>query len=209
MPIEPLQAIQELQTQPAQFLARYPVRIFGDPSGSHVSSYRIEDSVASLRPSKVLRTHSMQATQSFQIRARGSALGNPPNSVWFDAHSVKMFDNHRPSDSGIYTLPVTGGPNLMLTGQLSGCAFAIEDKGDGSLVVAHIRPTPQGLDAATLQSALQQSPGWTTVYGRDDYSAMRVVSIVGVRVSGRWHIWAQKQDGTTGDYQIRSVKQLI
>jgi hypothetical protein len=208
LPITPSQALQELQTQTSSFLGRYPVRIFGDPSGSQVSSYRIEDGGASQRPGTVLRTHSMQATQMFQVRARGSAFGNPAGSVWFNAHSVKMFDSNQLANIGTYTLPVAGGPDLMLTGQLSGCAFAIQDNGDGSLVVAHIQPG-QHVDAVTLQRTLQNTPGWTTVYGREDYGQDRVASIVGGRVNGRWRIWVQKQDRTSGDYQIRSVKQLV
>ena len=178
MPITPSQALQELQMQTATFLGRYTVRIFGDPTGSHVSSYRIEDGAASFRPGTVLRTHSMQPTQSFQIRARGAALGNPAGAVWFDAHSVKMFESTQLSLITTYTLPVAGGPDLMVTGQLSGCAFAIADNGDGSLVVAHIRPNQESLDAVTLHQILKKSASWTTVYGRDDYGQDRVASIV-------------------------------
>jgi hypothetical protein len=209
MPITPAQALLELQTQTNAFLSRYVIRIFGDPSGSHVASYRIEDGGASQRPGSILRTAHMHTTQLFQVRAQRAAAGNnPPGAVWFTAHSVKMFESNNIAGIGTYTLPVVGGPDLMLTGQLSGCSFAIHDVGDGSLVVAHIRPS-QYLTAETLHNVLQKTPYWTTVYGRDDYSQDRAVSIVGARIGGRWRVWAQKQDRTTGDYEIRKVKQLI
>ncbi len=209
MPITPAQALLELEHQTNTFLSKYAVRIFGDPSGSHVASYRIEDGAPSERPGSILRTKNMHTTQSFQVRARAAAAGNnPAGSVWFTAHSVKMFHSDNISAIGTYTLPVAGGPNLMVTGQLSGCSFAIHDVGDGSLVVAHIQPGTH-LAARPLQHALQAIPDWTIVYGRDDYSHDRVATIVGARVGGRWHIWVQKQDRTTGDYQIRKVEQLI
>jgi hypothetical protein len=208
MPTTPSEALQQLQTQTESFLSKYPVRIFGDPTGSQVSNYRIEDGGASQRPGSILHTAHMHATQMFLIKAQGAAVGNPAGSVWFTAHSVKMFESNNPSAIGTYTLPVATGPGLMVTGQLSGCAFAVHDNGDGSLVVAHIRPGQQ-LDPTTLHRTLKKTDYWNVVYGREDYSADRRASIVGCRVGGRWSIWAQKQDGTTGDYRVRKVKRII
>jgi hypothetical protein len=205
--ITPSQAQFQMQTQPQAFLEKYPVRIYGDPTGSHVTRFRIEDAGSSQRPGAILGTHSMHATQLFAIKPSGTAHGNPPGATWFDAHSVKMFDTATDLAAiGTYTLPVIGGPNVMVTGHLSGCSFAIHDNGDGSLVVAHIRPSPH-IDALTLQSTLGKTAYWTVVYGRHDYPG-QVASIVGSRIAGRWHVWGQKQDDLTR-YSIRSVKKLI
>jgi hypothetical protein len=87
MPINPTQALFQLQTQPQAFLEKFSVRIYGDPDNSRVAQYRIEDAGASQRPGSALGTLNMHATQRFAIRARGSAAGNPAGSVWFDAHS--------------------------------------------------------------------------------------------------------------------------
>jgi hypothetical protein len=206
MPTTPTQALYELQTQPQAFLERFTVRIFGFPTNSQVAKYRIEAGGVSQRPGSILGTLNMHATQLFEIRAIGAAFGNPPGSVWFDAHSVKMFDSINLAALGTYTLPTVGGPDVMVTGQLSGCAFAIHDNGNGSLVVAHIRPSVN-INALTLQHTLQNIPYWTVVYGRDNYAGQRVASIVGCRAGGQWHVWAQKQDDTS--YDVRSVKKLI
>jgi hypothetical protein len=209
MPINPTQALDLLYRQPEQFLKRYPVRIFGDPTGSHVSQYRIEErhQLSSYRPGSVLGTLNMHETQLFEIRAQDSAMGKPPGSVWFDAHSVKMFESNKPHDIVIYRLAGTG-PDLMVTGQLSGCSFAIRDNGNGSMDVAHIRPNAQ-LTSEILQSTLQRTGAWHIVYGREDYSSQRRASIIGVRVGIQWQIYAQKQDGTTEDYRVKKVKRLI
>lgn len=210
MPISPSQALNMLQNQPETFLRKYPVRIFGDPTGSHVAHYRLEDGGASQRPGSRLGTLRMHATQLFEIRSRGAAFGNPAGSVWFQAHSVKMFSSSDPNAIGTYTLPAAGGPDLMVTGQLSGCAFAIHDNGGGSFVVAHIRPhDASGNTAEVLHGTLRNTGYWNIVYGRGDYSRDRRASIIGVRRAGQWHIYAQKQDGTTGDYSVRKVKQLV
>ena len=143
MRVTPSQAIAQLATNPSSFLRKYPVRIFGDPKGSHVASYRIEDSGDSTRPGRRVLSSRRDETQRFDIRPRGVAFGNPAGSVWFDAHSVKMFEGRSPYEIGVYTLPAREGPNLMVTGQLSGCSFAIRDNGDGSYDVTHIRPNAQ------------------------------------------------------------------
>jgi len=150
----------------------------------------------------------MQATQKFNIQAGVAAIGNPANSVWFAAHSVKMWSIGNLHAITPYTLPVAAGPSLMLTGQLSGCAFAIHDNGDGSLVVAHIEPDAN-VSGALLDRTLSGIPYWDVVYGRSDYSGLRAASIVGARTAGRWRIWAQKQDRNSGDFTIRKVKRLI
>ena len=126
----------------------------------------------------------MHGTQKFEIRPRGvSAQGNPSGSVWFDAYSVKMFASNNAANAN-HELPATGGQNLMVTGQLSGCAFAIHDKGGGSLIVAHIKPGAGANDAMLLHQGLKNLPYWTVVYGREDYATdRRIVSVVGCRIA--------------------------
>jgi len=205
MPSTPQQALIALQADPMSFLRKYSVRIFGDPTGSHVSSYRIEEGQASTRRGQVLGSLRRHATQRFDIKARGSALGNPPNSVWFDAHSVKMFQSDRPHDIGVYRLPA-GGPNLMVTGQLSGCSFAIRENGDGTLDATHIQPS-RNVPAGLLNRTLKRTGEWTEVYGRENYSAAHRASIIGVRRAGSWRIFAQKQN--ENDFGVAKVKQLV
>ncbi len=126
--------------------------------------------------------------------------------MWFDAHSVKMFENGNPSAIGVYTLPAQAGPGLVVTGQLSGCSFAIRDNGDGTLDATHIRPS-QTLQGEALQQTLQATTGWNVVYGRENYSAQHRASIIGVRIAGAWQIYAQTQNAN--DYGVASVRRLV
>jgi hypothetical protein len=87
----------------------------------------------------------------------------------------------------------------MITANLTGCAVAMNDQGNGTLAIAHVRPNsdmlnpPQGaLDGAGVHSVLSKA-GWTAVYGRNDYAATRQVVVVGVRRAGHWNVYAQKQ----------------
>lgn len=147
MPITPAQALQMLRTDTEGFLNRYPVRIFGDPTASYQAKYRLEDATASLpagsvpqRPGSVLRHLRHHDTQLFNIKAGVSVGPNVAGAIWFDAHSVKMWDAAKPNNIVPYTLPAAGGASLMVTGELTGCSFAIHDNNDGSLLVTHIKP---------------------------------------------------------------------
>ena len=205
MPLSPNEAVQRLQFHTESFLAKYSVTIAGDPSGSQVTSFYIEDAGDSSRPGSILRTRNMHATQRFRIRPAG-ALGTV--TPVFQAHSVKMFKD---PPSGVYTyvLPVDTTPDLMVTGQLSGCSFAIRKNADGTLVVAHIQPQAGAGQAIQLQETLKNSGNWDIVYGKGDYAKhLRTVSIVGKRIGQRWHIWAQKQD-TDNHFSILKVKKLL
>ena len=65
----------------------------------------------------------------------------------------------------------------MLTGELTGCAFALHNRQNGAVVVMHVKPhlrTPgehpgAELRAQPLQTSLQQNPYWYVVYGGKDY----------------------------------------
>jgi hypothetical protein len=225
MPITPTQALQMLQTNTEAFLNRYPIRIFGDPSGSSAqANYRIEDATASLpagsvpqRPGSVLRHLHQHDTQLFFIKAGASAGPNVAGSAWLVAHSVKMWDAGKAHQVQPYTLPAVGGPSLMVTGELTGCSFAIHDNNNGSLVVTHIKPhllapgehAGAVLRAQPLQTSLQNNPYWDVVYGGKDYdTGNRRVAIIGCRTGTTWKIYAQKLENAM-PFTIRKVKKIF
>jgi hypothetical protein len=226
LPLTPWQALQELQANPENFLRHHSVRVWGDPGASGLMNFRIHDATTAVmgipqRPGSVLGNRHTHDTQQFQIRASGSVgVGgpNPPGAVWFAAHSVKMWDVGHPNDIQPYTLPIGGGgSNLMLTGELTGCAFAIHRNPDGSLVVTHIKPHTAGPgepDSATvhdkpLQSLLQKNDYWHVVYGGKDYDSYnRRVSIVGHRTAAGWKIYAQKLEGLQ-PFSVRKLTKIF
>jgi hypothetical protein len=208
MPINPDDAFNSLVNGTEAFLKTYPVRIFGHTGPSGISQYALENRGNSYRPGSILGTHKLHATESFNIRATAARL-HANNSHIFPAHSIHM-------DEGIDAMTLyqltNAGPNIMVTGQLSGCAFVIFQAGAHDVNVAHIKPV--GTTGPALAATLTNRYHNAFVYGataghgfynRDD----RVVSIIGIRdAGGSWKIYAQKHDATSGDYTIRSVYRI-
>jgi hypothetical protein len=216
------QAYAMLRNNTEAFLNRYPVRIAGDPRASHETHYRMEDATSSLanvpqRPGSVLRHLNQHDTRFFWIRhGRNLVPGPVAGTCWFNAHSVKMWDASKPNDVLPYTLPAAAGASLMVTGELTGCSFAIHDNHDGSLVVTHIKPhllvpgEHKGLEvrAKPLQKLLEANTFWDVVYGGKNYdSGQRRVSIVGCRTASGWKIYAQKLENLA-PHNVRTVKRI-
>lgn len=205
MPISLLIALELLKSNPQRFLTKYPIRIFGDVKPSSIETFFIEHRGDSFRPGALLGTHNFHNVESFNIRPASSRMAKEECKL-FAAHSISMSAG-RGKIVATYKLDESG-PNIMVTGQLSGCAFLIQTKGRG-LEVSHIKPV--GISGADLATTLGADHPDSFVYGvspSDGFydSCDRVVSIIGVRKSdGHWAIYAQKQDALTMDYRIRSV----
>ena len=208
MPMNPSIALYELRTNPKKFLKLYPVRIFGDINASGIKRYALENRGESKRPGSILRTKRLHTTEAFNVRAAAANM-HSDDAHTFSAHSVHM-------DVGInqmttYTLDNTG-PNIMVTGQLSGCAFVIQPNGN-SLDVSHVKPLAGNTGAALVITLKQNHPNafvYGATAGNGFYDSLdRVVSIIGMRSSaGAWSIYAQKHDKLTEDYRICSLYRL-
>jgi hypothetical protein len=119
-------------------------------------------------------------------------------------HNVRMIPSTEDidvSDIEAYTLG-PGGPDLMVTGQLSGCVLAVQ-KQAANLVVAHIQPGgkrqtgPMLRETIRLMGRFRGHGRVTRVFGiGKDYSAR--AHVVGVRTGGAWHLYAQQVAGGTG-----------
>lgn len=204
MPIAPQNAYNALMANPSNFLRRYPVRIFGSTGASGVVQYAIENRGASHRPGSVLGTHGWHDSESFNIKVSNQV----PNGHTFNAHSVHMDVGQ--ANMQFYRLPSIGGPNIMVTGQLSGCSFVFSPIAHSNDVnVAHVQPQV-GNSGATLRTNLAANHPNAFVFGISNQAgfyngANRAVSVIGVRQGGIWRFYSQKQDRTTGDYRVRSV----
>jgi hypothetical protein len=210
MPINPNVAFNSLMNGVEAFLKKYPVRIFGDVNASGVAQYAMENRGNSFRPGSILGTLNLHATESFNIRATAAGIHGPGSHV-FNAHSIHM--DVGIGAMGFYRLGAAG-PAIVVTGQLSGCAFVISPAGGNDLDVAHIQPVGAGVTGANLATTLKTNHPNAFVYGatagRGFYdNGDRVVSIIGVRGGGgAWRIYAQKHDRNSGDYTIRSVYRI-
>jgi hypothetical protein len=104
-------------------------------------------------------------------------------------------------------LPATGGPDLMLTSQLTGCTFGYGSQLPGSgCLASHIRPAGSGdgrrapgaltpLGKRALLSAVRGPLGaGATIL---ETSGQLKVSVVGQRVGGTWRFFKQVLDDAT------------
>ncbi len=209
MPIQPATALQSLIAHPKTFLSKYPIRIAGAKVASGIIQYYIynRDFGHSLRPGSVLRTQRMHDTECFYIDNQGMHGGHG-----FQAHSVEMVQSNVAAVP-FYTLPAAGGPDIMVTGALSGCTFLVDVGAGGAIQCAHLQPNGESGTALNNRMLGQHD----AVYGRNNYSHLhdaanvnsfdRTVTIIGVRRNGEWKVYAQKLD-TMQAMSIRSVHRI-
>lgn len=123
-----------------------------------------------------------------------------------NVHNVRMNPNTEALDiSAIPAYILDGaGPDIMVTGQLSACIFAIRQE-PGRLLVAHIQPGGGRQTGSTLRQTIKlmgrlaHATGGgrvTHVFGIPDYTAR--AHVVGLRSGGGWHIYAQCVASGTG-----------
>jgi hypothetical protein len=130
----------------------------------------------------------------------GSIVGGD-NKLYtkFNVHNVRMNPNTESLDISAIPAYVLdgGGPDMMITGQLSACIFAIRQE-PGRLLVAHIQPGGGRQTGQMLRQTIKLMghlviPGGggrvTHVFGLPDYPARAYV--LGLRTGGAWHIYAQ------------------
>lgn len=208
MPINPNIAFFDLVNNPEPFLKRYPIRIYGTVAPSGVAQYALENRGGALRPGSILGTKKLHGTEAFNIRATASGI-HAANSHIFQAHSVHMDLGYA---AMLYYRLNMMGPNIVVTGQLSGCTYVIQPAVGGGVDVAHIQPVG-GMTGATLAANIKANHPNAFVYGatagRGFYdSDKRVVSIVGVRIGGGWSLYSQKQDPAGQAFTIRSVYRI-
>ncbi len=210
----PALALQNLLEHPRRFLERHPLRIAGTQDPSGVLDYFMDAWAPNphpngplQRPGTVLGTWRNQNAVGFQI--------NPgrvhANGARFRAHSVQMVDVDDVNQLVHNPYVIHGGPNIMVTGRLTGCTFTVDDLGNGDIACAHLRPAGDA-SVALHDAALQL--GVSRAYGRRDYEHEvpgggydRSVTIVGVRRNGQWKIYAQQAD-MMRTYSVVSVHRI-
>ena len=89
------------------------------------------------------------------------------------------------------------GSDLMMTGQLTACSFAMLRKGN-SVFCMHLEPGSTTLkDGPSLEKEIVKNGRFAghaeklVVFGKSQYPDPNIAYIVGVRTSGKWSIYAQ------------------
>lgn len=204
MPLNAAELFEQLSNHPGKFLKEHPLSIaigknlasgvhdvylsekpIGDPGQLIVSDKDPEDmNAAFVAPFK------------HKFKAHVVPMITLPN--WDETKQGKSV----PLLSGSLLGP--GGPPIMVTGQLSGCAICMLDVKNGAgLLCAHIQPT--GNHGLQLQQALMadktgarfaaaaQAP--VIVYGKQNYRDSRSV-VLAVRKNGKWQVYTQLRNAS-------------
>ncbi len=214
--MRPTVAVAQLLASPRKFLRKYPLNISDDGTlGTSGPTNRVfvTNHTPGKRPGTILRTHRMHTAESFNINLTN--IGLPTGH---QINAVRIATTQSDQAASWYRLNTIGAA-LMVTCQLTGCAFVIRAAGVGgigAIECGHMLPTDLTTMAAietgeALNTRLVASGNYLAVYGRNSYDHQqngmydRNVAIIGVRRNGQWKIYAQKKDTQRG---IKSVHRV-
>lgn len=114
-------------------------------------------------------------------------------------------------------LPAVGGPNIMLTAQLTGCTVVCRPNPDGSADFSHYNlviggNTLQRDDMEAIAAA--HYGGGHSTFTKEEmrdvgvHSPATMANVVGWRRNGAWEFWAQIVESKGVQTQIREVRRL-
>lgn len=202
-----LSALSQLKANPIDFL-HFNIVMMGGPStsGEHQFYFGKHGRDRGPQPNGVQAYYKLNhvdsgITDTVQITCKNVRM--IPATEKFDFADIEAY-----SLDGM-------GADVLVTGQLSGCAFCILKLG-AYVAVAHIQPGGTRGTGANLQTLLQKSgrfhgfKNWrlTYVYGAASDYAVRAYA-VGIRRNGEWQIFGQAVSGSDMDAQVVSVKRMI
>jgi len=156
---------------------------------------------------------------NFELRlSKPGALNIPQGSPVFAA----VWSGYAGNTAKTASLPATGGPNIMLTAQLTGCTVVAKVNDDGSADFSHynLKVGANTLDEADMNAIAEAHFGGgqstmtkETIRGVGKHSQAVTANVVGVRKQGRWEFYVQmvesKAVGSSGTtWQIREVRKL-
>lgn len=193
-------ALYQLRNMPQSFLGTHLVVTAGAPqSGQRLYYFGYTD--LGFNPT-VTGNGFKFSTSAATLDTRQSGYDSQSYTA-LQVHNVRMIPATEDIDvSAIEPYVLDGtGPDIMVTGQLSGCVFCVRQE-PGRLIVAHIQPGGRRQGGAMLRNTLKlmgrfQGYGRIThVFGVGDYTAR--AHVLGVRTGGVWRIFGQKVNSGTG-----------
>ena len=153
--------------------------------------------------------------ESFRIADNAGIVG--ANAHQFNAHSIQMIRtaNVPPLNQIVgYVLDHTG-PNLMVTGMLTGCTFVMKANANRTAVrCAHLQPAQNmGADLnirCVNTAAFVGDAGPVRAFGRLKYADNTACTVIGVRrPAGAWDIYAQLLNRDNNQYRISDVEKIL
>jgi len=215
--VDVTEATAQLMDDPAGFLARNALTIGGGltlSSGLRIWTLAAAGTIkaATSGPgwtgTKTIRHWRAQVTPDTSNRPLFTRTVGTETQAEFRAFYVGMKQLGEDVQTTHFMLPATGGPDLMLTSQLTGCTFGVGSQvGGGGCLASHLQPagsgdgrrapgalTPIGKSAMRMAVSGPMGPGATIL----ETSGATKISVVGKRTNGNWAFSKQIRDDATG-----------
>lgn len=211
--------IQHFLTAPEQFMRSNVIRWAGaSPENQAVIDVAMLDVAGTGRHrtgSKFLGLGNAKANASkFELRWGGNV--NVPLPGGTPTFQVQ-WSGYKAGQGRDATLPVAGGPDIMLTPEFTGCTAVCRTNANGSGQFSHynLMNGANTLDDASMRAiADAQYGGGHTTLTKGDMRAHGKhtqgirTTVVGFRRNGRWEFWAQLREDKASGEQIRAVVRL-
>lgn len=156
---------------------------------------------------------------NFELRySQPGAINIPQGSPIFPA----VWSGYAGNTAKNASLPSAGGPDIMLTAQLTGCTVVAKVHADGSADFSHynLKVGNSTLDEADMNAIAEAHFGGgqstltkESMRATGKHSDAVTANVIGIRKAGRWAFYAQmvesKAVGNTGTtWQIREVRKI-
>jgi hypothetical protein len=216
-------ALAEMRSNPEDFLRHYQVQIAGGTPA--IVPQRHSDFVIAQAPDETysgFQTGLSGKLGQTKERPRLRISMANPNQVAgqgeaiFQAYYIGMSEMGGGALAHQVLLPGTGGPDIAVTSQLSGCSFGVGSANSaGDRFVSHIQPPAGQPTAATYQTMRTEATfnAMDAIFerpsrpGNDDYgNAANRATIIGIRENGNWRFYAQIYN--MGDRNLFKVEAL-
>ncbi|HZN61541.1 MAG TPA: hypothetical protein VFC90_03960 [Planctomycetota bacterium] len=193
-------ALYQMRSQPLAFLRHNLLTIAG-ASQSGARAFYLGYGNISLTPTT---NEWFKFSHDRMVVASTTTGLDGKNTVDVQVHNVRMIPSGETvdlADIEPYALG-GGGPDLMVTGQLSGCVLAIQ-KVSGGLIVAHIQPGGTRGPGPTLCTQIKNTGKFrghgsvTHAFGIGAGYSTRA-HVIGVRKGGAWNLYAQQVSSGSG-----------
>lgn len=184
-------ALNQLRAQPVTWLQANPMTVYANGS--------------SIKPSTFFIAHD---GRKYKVAPQKYGFGGDAFAAWH----VPVDSSSNVTFSSLTAVPVSrqGGPDIVLTTQLTGCCFACASNND-MVFMQHVQP--QGTTPAKLASDMGGGSfsgvgPIQMAFGSDGVSydnAKNRVIIVGLRTQRTWRIYAQIQDSAFNVLTARKI----
>jgi hypothetical protein len=225
--------LNDLMADPKSFLRHYVLIIIGGKAAtsgvaSGVATFSC-DAAGQTMPGFTTGISGLRGLTKNREKIRFMKVAMPPrdprDADEFNAWYIAMAVMGSGAKTTHFPVPGTGGPDLLLTSQLSGCTFGVGSiTADGSRLISHIQPLSGGLDATTRaklhdETVDRMTDGVDAVFEREGRPGARRygdphnrASVVGIRRGAAWEFWAQEyQDNsdTQNAPELYGVKRIL